>query len=184
MKTAILGAALAALVVSGTLRAQGWSSSAPVLTVSAKVSDVRQVQSATVVHLSFGSDGLTAGTTKTVDPTDDDPAAGTGAKLDIRFNAGTRVSVTGTPLTAEIDGATHTLTPAYTCAVALDRTGTGIQPMAGGCATGYEWGGGDVAGMLTRTVMIGASIPAEESVKAPAGTYTGSLTVTLSASGA
>lgn len=174
-------AVLSGLVIATPAAAQ-WSNTAPAITVSATVAQVRQFDGGSAVNLSFGTDGLTPGVAKTVTAFQTNAASGTGAKVNIRFNSGTKVTVTGSALSATINATPYTITPTYSCAVANDASGTSTVAFAGTCAAGYEWLNSTITGMTFRTVGIGATIAATETDTKPAGTYTGTITIVLSAS--
>jgi len=183
MKKLLLTAAISgALLAPALASAQTWSNSAPSLTVSATVAQIRQFKGGSNVDLGFGSDGVEPGVTKTVAPEAASATTGTGAKVDIRFNTGTKVTVTGSALTATVNATTYTITPTYSCAVATDQTGTGKVNFAGTCAAGHEFLNSTISGMTERSVLVGASIPGTETSTKPAATYTGTITVALSAS--
>jgi hypothetical protein len=172
----------AVLVAPAAVGAQVWSSTAPTVTVSATVAQMRQFRTDNVVNLSFGTDGVTPGVAKTVTPSASSAASGTGAKVEIRFNTGTKVTVVGSALTATINSTTYTMNPTYSCAVANDQSGTGLAAFPTTCAAGYEWLSVAVTGMMFRTVLVGATLSAMESDTKPAGTYTGTITLVLSSS--
>ena len=58
--------ALALAAAPAAARAQTWSTTAPAVTVSATVAQMRQFRTDNVVNLTFGTDGVTPGVTKTV----------------------------------------------------------------------------------------------------------------------
>ena len=159
-----------------------WTSSAPGITASATVAQIRQFDGGSAVNLTFGSDGVTPGVAKTVTPFQNNAATGIGGKVDIRFNTGTKVTVTGSALSATINATTYSITPTYSCAVADDQAGTNTVNFAGTCAAGHEWASTSITGMHFRSVGIGATIAGTETDTKPAGTYTGTVTVVLSAS--
>lgn len=159
-----------------------WSSTPPGITVAADVAQIRQFDGGSAVNLSFGTDGVTPGIAKTVTPEQNNPASGVGAKVNIRFNTGTKVTASGSALTAVINATTFTINPTYTCAVADDQAGTNMAAFAGTCEAGHEWGNSTITGMQFRSVLVGGTIAGSETETLPAGTYTGTIVVTLSAS--
>ncbi len=181
-KLSLLAFAVAGLALPAAANAQTWQNSAPSITVSATVAQIRQFDGGSAVNLSFGTDGVTPGVAKTVTAFQSNAASGTGAKVDVRFNTGTKVTVTGSALTATINATPYTITPTYSCSVANDQSGTSAVAFAGTCAAGYEWLSTTITGMQFRSVGIGATIAATETDTKPAGTYTGTITVVLSAS--
>ena len=174
----VLGGMLAAV----PMQAQTWQNSAPAITASATIAQIRQFDGGSAVNLNFGTDGVTPGVAKTVTAFQANAASGTGAKVDLRFNTGTKVTVTGSALTATINATTHTITPTYACSSATDQTGTGAAAFPTTCAAGAEWLNSAITGMMFRSVGVGATISAAETSTKPAGTYTGTITVVLSAS--
>jgi|GEM_PF-2947628 len=172
-----------ALAAPAAADAQTWGDAPPTIITSAIVPPVRQFKAGSAVDLSFGTEGIEPGVTKTVAPEAADAATGTGAKVDIRFNTGTKITVTGTALTwTSSTGTVYTISSSFNCAVATDQTGTGKVNFPGTCAAGYEFPNSSITGMMTRSVLIGATVTSSETETKPAATYTGSFTITLSAS--
>jgi len=175
--------AAAALAAPGSLGAQAWVPTETTVGVRGTISEMRQFSAGTRVNLSFGTEGIEPGVTKTVAPEDDDPVTGVGGKVEVRFNVGTKISVIGTHLTATIGDVTYSIPATFACAVASDRSGTLKTSFSTSCTDGYEFTREMVTGMTTRVVLVGATIDARDSDSLPAGTYTGTVTVELTTSG-
>ncbi len=181
MNRTFLVLAAVGLMMAPTLgRAQTWSSSQPTISASATIPVVRQFNTTNSESLRFGS--ITPGDSVVVSPTTtgataSDPNA---AKLNIRFNAGTKVTVTAPGSLTHTDGTTTLAVESYTCNVATSNTGTGATAFT--CSTGHEWTSGTVTGMTERWVLVGGKIASSATSSALAGTYSGSITVTLGAS--
>lgn len=172
-RTSLLLAAVGLVMVPAMGQAQTWSSSQPTINASATIPAVRQFNTTNATNLSFGS--ITPGDSVVVAPTD-----ASSAKLNIRFNAGTKVTVAA-PASLTHTNTTNTLAVAsYTCNTATDNTGTGATAFT--CSTGHQWTSGTVTGMTERWVLVGGKISSTATSSALAGTYSGSITVTLAAS--
>ena len=114
---------------------------------------------------SFGT-AITPGTGATVTPAN-------GGKSMISYNVPTTVSVSGTAL----DNGGASLPVAYSCAQAT--TGTSATPTAfpGTCAAGYTTSLSGNA-LTDHWVYVGGAISAASTTSAPAGIYTGTVTLT------
>lgn len=179
-RTSLLLAASGLMLAPALGHAQTWSTSQPTISASAVVPVVRQFNTTNSQSLNFGS--ITPGDSIVVSPTttgatSSDPNA---AKLEIRFNWGTKVTVTAPGTLTHTNGTTTLAVASYTCNVASDNTGTGATAFT--CATGHEWLSTSVSGMTTRWVLIGGKIASSATSSALAGTYSGNVTVTLAAS--
>lgn len=180
-RTSALLLAAAALVAAPVLgHAQTWSSTSPSITANATIPTVRQFRTDNSENLNFGS--VTPGTavtvaTTTTGATSADPNA---AKVGIRFNAGTKVTVTPPSALTHTNG-TNTITPtSFSCGVADDKAG--LNEVAFTCTTGHEWLSASVTSMVMKYVLIGGSLDGAATSNALAGTYSGTITVTLGAS--
>jgi hypothetical protein len=180
-------AAAALLLMPGAALAQNgpdWQNSAPAITASATVNAVRQYNHdpASFAHLSFGNNGVTPGVEAVVTTAASDAATGTSAKVEVRFNAASRITASGSSLTYN-DGTTiHTITPTYECDRAATSTGTGTGFTCGsGTTDGVTFAAGDITGMMQMFVRVGATIPAAETNTKPAGTYGGTITINVAA---
>lgn len=169
------------LTIAAPAEAQ-WTAIAPVLGASATVQPIPRFNAATAVNLTTGTQDIIPGVPVVIPPFGNDPAVGTGAKLDITFSIGTKVTVAATTLSATINSVTYTMTPQYVCAIAEDQAGTNETAFPSTCADGYEWPNAAVTGTMNRTVGVGIAIPASETDTKLPGTYTGSITFTVSAS--
>ncbi len=138
MKRTFLVLAAVGLIMAPTLgRAQTWSSSQPTISASAIIPVVRQFNTTNSESLRFGS--ITPGDSVVVSPTTtgataSDPNA---AKLNIRFNAGTKVTVTAPGSLTHTNGTSTLSVASYTCNVASDNAGTGAAAFT--CGTGHQW---------------------------------------------
>lgn len=179
-RTSALLLAAAALVAAPVLgHAQTWSSTSPSITANATIPTVRQFRTDDAENLNFGS--VEPGTAVTVDPkktgTGTDPNA---AKVGIRFNSGTKVTVTP-PTALTHTTKSNTITPtSFTCNVADDKAG--LNATAFTCSTGHEWLSASVTSMVKKYVLIGGSLDGAATADAVPGTYTGTITVTLGTS--
>jgi hypothetical protein len=171
-------AAAALLLMPGAALAQDWQNSAPAITASATVNTVRQYNHDGYAHLSFGTNGVTPGVEAVVATTASDAATGTSAKLEVRFNAASKVTATGSVLSATIGGEPYTITPTYTCDRAETATGAGTAFTCGdGTTDGVSFAAGDITGMMRMFIRVGATIPAAQTDTKPAGEYTGTITI-------
>ena len=180
MKRLSLFLAVGLLALPALGHAQTWSTSQPTISASATVPVVRQFNTTNSENLRFGS--ITPGDSIVVSPTTTGATAAdpNAAKLNIRFNAGTKVTVSAPGSLTHTNGTSTLAVASYTCNVATDNAGTGASAFT--CTTGHQWTTADVSGMTSRWVLVGGKITATATGTALAGTYSGNVTVTLAAS--
>ena len=155
-KTALVLAAL--LAVPAVASAQ-----TATINVSATVQSA--VSFSNTTDFSFGA-AITPGTGATVTPAN-------GGKSMVSFNVPTTVSVSGTALA----NGGSSLPVTYSCA--HDAIGTSATPtaFAGSCAAGYTTALSGNA-LTSHWIYVGGAIAAASTTSAPAGIYTGTVTLT------
>jgi len=146
------------------------------ITARGTLGTIRQFETTTKTDLDFGT--LSYETTATVNPA----SLGAGqsaAKIKVRYNGATKVTVTTPTAISYNDGlTTHNINiTSFTCYRGDDTFGN-LTAFATTCAAGHTYS--SVSGLETTSVVIGASINGTNIPNTlPAAVYEGTITVTL-----
>ena len=146
------------------------------ITARGTLGTLRQFETTTKTDLDFGN--LSYGATATVDATS--PGAGqSAAKVKVRFNGNTKVTVTAPAAITYNDGVTtHSITVTSFSCYHADDSFANMAAFATDCATGHTYS--SVSGLQTKSVVVGASINGANIANTlPAAVYEGTITFTL-----